>query len=300
MTAALLLGAACGLSLWAAARLASPKAPPLRAALERLHRPPAVPAGHVDLADGGGSPVTGWLGRRVAALTSVTGLRLTPRAGELALAGRTAEQHLGAKALLGLVGALLPPVWAALVAVAGVRVPAWAVLAASVAVAAGLFALPDYQLRGDAARRRAEFTTALGSFLDLTVISLAGGSGVESALRDAAGVGDSWAFGRLRAALDAAPLLGQASWTALDRLGDELGVPALRELAASVSLAGTEGARVRGSLAAKAAALRGRQLADAETAAQTATEAMAVPTVLLLTGFLILLGYPALDALTSL
>ena len=53
-------------------------------------------------------------------------------------------------------------------------------------------------------------------------------------------------------------------------------------LAASVSLAGTEGAKVRQSLAAKAAALRTHQLTDAEGSAQAATERMSLPVVLLM------------------
>ena len=68
----------------------------------------------------------------------------------------------------------------------------------------------------------------------------------------------------------------------------------LTELAASITLAGTEGAKVRASLTAKAAAIRARQLADAETTAQAATERMSLPLVILFAGFLALIGYPAL------
>jgi uncharacterized membrane protein len=64
-------------------------------------------------------------------------------------------------------------------------------------------------------------------------------------------------------------------------------------LAASVSLAGSEGAKIRASLAAKAHALRARQLADAEAHAQSATERMSLPVVLLFGAFLLFLGYPA-------
>ena len=76
-------------------------------------------------------------------------------------------------------------------------------------------------------------------------------------------------------------------------LGSELGISELTELAASVTLAGTEGAKVRASLTAKAAALRTRQLTDAEATAQAATERMSLPVVLLFGGFLLLIGFPA-------
>jgi tight adherence protein C len=67
-------------------------------------------------------------------------------------------------------------------------------------------------------------------------------------------------------------------------------------LAASIGLAGTEGARVRASLQARAVALRGRQLADAEAAAESATERMSLPVVTMATGFLLFIGYPAAHA----
>jgi hypothetical protein len=66
-------------------------------------------------------------------------------------------------------------------------------------------------------------------------------------------------------------------------------------LAASVSLAGTEGAKVRASLAAKAGSLRTHELAEAETEDQAATERMSLPVVLLLAGFLLFIGFPAVE-----
>jgi tight adherence protein C len=76
-------------------------------------------------------------------------------------------------------------------------------------------------------------------------------------------------------------------------------VPELTELAASLSLAGTEGARVRESLAVKATSLRDHALAEAEADAQSTTEKMAVPVVMLFLGFLLLIGYPAASAIMS-
>ena len=131
-------------------------------------------------------------------------------------------------------------------------------------------------------------------FPELVVITLAGGGGVQSALHDSAQVGQGWAYGQLQTALSSASRSG-TPWTALGRLGEELGVDELGELAASLSLAGTEGARVRESLAAKAGSLRSHELASAESAAESASEKMAFPTVMLFVGFLVFLGYPAVD-----
>ena len=107
--------------------------------------------------------------------------------------------------------------------------------------------------------------------------------------------GQGWAFGELRHALAEARLLGEAPWAGLDRLGTELDISELNELAASVGLAGDEGARVRRSIAAKARTIRIRGLADAESVAHAASERMSLPIVLLMVGFVIFLGYPAVN-----
>jgi len=121
------------------------------------------------------------------------------------------------------------------------------------------------------------------------------GGGIETALGDAASIGNSWAFSYLRRGLDGARRARETPWAALGRLGQELGIGELSELAASVALAGTEGAKVRASLAAKAASLRTHELAEAETADQAATERMSLPIVMLFAGFLFFIGFPAVE-----
>jgi Flp pilus assembly protein TadB len=144
-----------------------------------------------------------------------------------------------------------------------------------------------------AVERRRGFRHALGCFLDLVAVRLAGGAGVEGALNDSATSGLGWAFGEIRQALAQARLMGEAPWAGLDRLGNDLAISELSELAASVALAGDEGARVRTSISAKARSIRLRGLADAESSAQAASERMSLPIVLLMLGFVIFLGYPA-------
>ena len=56
-----------------------------------------------------------------------------------------------------------------------------------------------------------------------------------------------------------------------------------------------KGAKVRASLAAKAASLRTHELAEAETADQAATERMSLPIVMLFAGFLFFIGFPAVE-----
>jgi Flp pilus assembly protein TadB len=214
---------------------------------------------------------------------------------DLAILGRSAERHLAEKVTLALIGLLFAPAVAVLLLLGGAHLPVAVPLWASLIFSVVGFVLPDLGIHADAARRRRDFRHALSSFLDLVVVALAGGGGVETALGDAAGVGSGWAFAYLRRALDQARLALQTPWAALGQLGQELGVGELSELAASVALAGTEGAKVRASLAAKAASLRTHELAEAETADQATTERMSLPVVLLFAGFLLFLGYPAVE-----
>jgi Flp pilus assembly protein TadB len=212
---------------------------------------------------------------------------------------RPIEQHLADKVVGATAGFLLPWTWWSIGVAVGINITPGvvAVLAAGLGVAG--FLLPDLTLRAEAAKQRREFTQALGAFLDLVVIALAGGAGIESALDDAASIGRSRPFSRIRETLDAARLRSDSPWEALGTLGQRTGVSELVELGATVSLAGTEGSRVRQSLTAKAAAMRDRDLAEEEARAQSATERMAVPTVMLMAGFILLVGYPAVRAVTN-
>ena len=153
--------------------------------------------------------------------------------------------------------------------------------------------IPFVVLYREAAERRRHFRAVVGSFVDLVVLGLAGGVGIEGALQSAAAASSDWASVRIRRALALAQDSGEPSWSSLARLGDHLGVPELTELAATIRLAGTEGARVRRSLSARASALRRHVQAEAETEANTVTERLFLPGALLLVGFLLFVGYPA-------
>jgi len=295
MILALVCGAGVGAGLWLIVRGLYPPRPSLAQALAQLKRLPEPAPVLTSESDGG---LAARLGRPAAdALTRAGAGWLLPASvrRDLAVLGRSSERHLAEQVTLGLVGLLFVPAIAALLLLGGAHLPLVVPLWASLLFAVAGFLAPDLGIHADAGRRRRDFRHALSSFLDLVVVALAGGGGVETALADAASVGSGWAFALLRRALDQARLVRQTPWAALGRLGQELGVGELSELAASVALAGTEGARVRASLAAKAASLRTHELAEAETADQAATERMSLPVVLLFAGFLLFLGYPAVQ-----
>src|SRR5262249_48144853 len=246
----------------------------------------------------------GWTaraGRPLAKVLARAGVRVGGRVlPDLPICGRTPQQHLAEKATTALVGLVLPPLLAlALPSVGAGRLPGLVWTGGAVLLALAGFYAPDAGVTTEAAKRRGDARHALSGFLDLTVIGLAGGAGVEQALAQAAGTGRNPTTTAIRRALEQAAVRREPLWVPLDRLGTTLGLAELRELAASLSLAGTEGAKIRASLAAKAAALRIRLLTDIETHAQAATERMSLPLVVMFAGFLLFIAYPALTQVTT-
>lgn len=295
MTAMMLLGVGVGLGLWALVVWLLPPRPTLAELIARLH---AVPKPKPLLAAQEG----GWavrLGSPFTALLRSLGLPHRSIEKDLAVAERTADTHLAEKAALGLMGLLLPAT-VQLVLTLGSRTAPWPLpVGGALALAVGGFVLPDMTVRAEARRRREAFRHALSSYLNLIHILLAGGAGVDAALHDAAGTGQGWAFQQLRRALNTARLTRSSPWTTLGQLGDELEISELTELAAALSLAGTEGSKIRASLAAKAAAMRHRDGSEAEGQANSATERMALPGMLMAFGFVIFVFYPALTQITD-
>jgi len=286
MTAAVLLGALAGCGVMLLATGVLPSRIPLGIALDRLDAQPGT---------GDGPSEAWWVMLLGAPLVDSAVGRLATRSlrQDLRVIGRSRAEHIARSLALVVVALLWAPVTFAIMALGGVTVswvlPVWM----SLVLAIVALAVPTLAARSEAAERRSSFRHALGCFLDLVAVRLAGGAGVDSALAGSAAAGEGWAFAELRQALTGARLRGEPSWNGLATLGDEIGVPELQELAASAGLAGDEGARVRVSIAAKARSIRTRGLADAEGAAQAASERMSLPVVLLMTGFIVFLGYPA-------
>jgi Flp pilus assembly protein TadB len=292
MTAAVLTGAlaAWGISLVVTGLV--PARVSLGDALERLDAPATV-------ADD--SPAQWWVRLLGVPLvdTRFGQAWLRPASRDLRVIGRSAAEHLARTVALVAVALLWAPATFGLIALGGVDVTWVLPLWVSIVLGAVALVVPALEVRAEAAERRRSFRHALGCFLDLVAVRLAGGAGVDSALAGSAAAGGGWAFAELRQALTDARLRGEPSWNGLAHLGEAIGVGELQELAASAGLAGDEGARVRVSIAAKARAIRMRGLADAEGAAQSASERMSLPVVLLMTGFIVFLGYPAVAAVLN-
>ncbi len=94
--------------------------------------------------------------------------------------------------------------------------------------------------------------------------------------------------------MEQARLAGTPPWETLAAVAGEIGVDDLADLADILAAAGDDGAAVYDALTAKAASLRSRQLAAAKAAANTASEKLTLPGVLLCFGFLLLVCYPGI------
>ncbi len=229
-----------------------------------------------------------WLGRFESSPLDTPRLR-----SDLAVTGWSAQQLIGETVVGACASALVVPVGSLLLDAAGVTVPFAlpAIAALGMALAGGLVPYVTLKKKAEEARRR--FRRALATFLELVSLAMAGAMGIEGALDGVAALSDDPAFTLISARIHQARVAGLPPWHALGALGEEIGVAELTEVSTNLALAGSEGAKVRDTLSSKAGTLRRREMADAESEANATTEKMFLPGVLLLTGFMIFVGYPA-------
>ena len=88
------------------------------------------------------------------------------------------ESFLATKVVLGLFGFLLGPLVLVLATVTGISVPFAIPLWFGLVIGAAFFMLPDLEVKKKADQRRKDFRHAVGAFLDLVSMNLAGGRGV--------------------------------------------------------------------------------------------------------------------------
>jgi Flp pilus assembly protein TadB len=223
-------------------------------------------------------------------VTTANGRR--QQAQDLAVTDRGIERHAVVIATAMMLGVIAPVALVGLMSTIGWHLPAETGVALAAIGAATGIAIPTMQLRRAASRARERFLRALSCWLELVALAQAGGMGVESALEAAGRISPDPAFARIRQVLERARHSGTTPWAEMGRLGGEIGIDELDELAASLGLAGMEGARIRSSLKAKATSLRRRQMSDAQSRANSMTERLFLPSIILMVGFMVFLLYP--------
>lgn len=249
------------------------------------------PVSEPDLADGG--KLSDRLGRW-AIKTLPRGVWGSPPSQELALLRIPVARFYGEKLLFAFVGLIIPPFLTTIFGLRGWWLPFLLPTGAALALAVGMFFLPDYNVRDDARKARIEFARALGAWTDLVALERNAGSGPKQAMQVAAEVGDSWVFRRLREELALSGWTGEPPWDALRRLSHELGLPELSDVADIVRLGGEQGAQIYGQLRARSASMRSAMLTDELAEANAIGEKMSIPMSVLGVIFLVILVAPAL------
>jgi tight adherence protein C len=252
-------------------------------------RPPRV--------DGRESQIGRRIGAGIARFCAEQGWEFGSLRANLSLVGKSFESYLATKLLLAIFGLLVGPLLLTVLSLGGIQLPFAVPLWAGLALAAVFFFLPDLELKQKVDKRRRDFRHAIGAFLDLVAMNLAGGRGVPEALMSASEIGSGWAMWRIRDALTNARIIGQTPWQALGALGEEVRIDELRDLSAALSLVAEDGAKVRESLATRAASLRRRELAELQGQAGERSQSMLVAQMLLAVAFLVFLVYPAVRTL---
>lgn len=299
MTLAMITGAMVGLGCYLLVRMLVRPPVNVRSTIARID---AGRSGH-----GGGATVSAagervlggvdrarqTLGQRLEAEANARGWAFGRLRRDLAVMNQPFAAMLATKVFFALGALFFIPFALLMSSLLGFAPPGATPAIVTVAAAVFAFFLPDLALRQEAEDRRRDFRHVVGSFLDLVAMNLAGGRGLPEALMTASTIGDHWAMARIRQALANARLIGITPWDAMARLGDELGVEELRDLASALALAGDEGAKIRASLLARAASLRRKELADVEGKAGERSQSMLVAQLVMCAAFMLFLGYPA-------
>ncbi len=296
MAAVIVLGVLAGGGLCLAYTALVPARPTLAATITAVTTiaPPPPPAPVA------GVPVRGI----VAPLARALHRHGLPRRGitaDLTICDREPVAFLSTQLLVALAAGFGPALpLAAATSVLGTpswALPLWALLLGAAAGAA----IMQVRLHAAAEVRRAQLRAALSVMLDLTVVAISGGAGVEQALAVATHprLRGGWALRQLRTAITAAGHAGVTSWQTFTDLGTATGVTQLVDLAAAVALTGSEGAHIRDSLAARAETLRARQAAELKAAARSTTQRMILPLMVIGAGYVLFLIFPAIYAVTT-
>jgi hypothetical protein len=282
---------AAGLVLAVAA--VRPGAPKLSLVLAQLNHEAPVEAAVFAAQGPTSAPVPWWRALLPAGVMALAQRYLGAASQDLNILGICGAELAGRKAALALGGLLGPPVLFAVLLVAGVDLPALLPAVLSVGLCALGWVIPSRQVGERAALAREEFLAALTAFLALVGLERQARGSPTEALEEASRISGAWPFVMIHTELLRAELAGQPPWDGLRDLGRRVGVEQLTNLADIVAAA-ADGAAVFETLLAEARNLRNAELSDQQERAGVAGEQLTLPAIVLATGFMMLVLYPAL------
>ena len=141
---------------------------------------------------------------------------------------------------------------------------------------------------------RVDLRHQLSAYLDMMTMLLAGNTGHEGALRQAAEAGDGLLFRELRRRMREVSTTGRSLVEALSIVAADFDLAELEQVASAATLSAAEGSPVAKTLAAKCSTLRSTLAADDEARARVRNDKVTPPLVGMAVLFMALLIYPAL------
>ena len=264
--------------------------PSLRRAMAHLHRPGAVaPAAPSEPSD---------VLAIVGAFVDRNGASTWTRAWRqpLRLVGRRVETHVGHLVLAAFGGLVVPAMALGVAQLLGVvSLGVWIPAGLSIACAIVAPLLVHSATLATSEEVAVDLRHQLGAYLDMVTMLLAGNTGYEGALDQAARAGDGLLFRELRRAMREADTAGHSLVRALEQVAHDYGIVELEQVAATAALSAAEGAPVARSLAAKCATLRSTLAAEQEADARVRNDKVTPPLVAMALLFMALIIYPALN-----
>jgi tight adherence protein C len=220
-------------------------------------------------------PVSGQSERLGAFLYRVVPIPLSNgQRGALRLQDKSIPEFYADKAVMAIIGALLPGLVGAAFAYLTGHLSVIPALAAVVGGAIGFF-VPDLALRRTTARVQSGATEALLVYIDLVTLERLTNASATQALQNAAALSDVPLFVQIRTALERAQLEQQSPYAELRRLSDQLKLPELSDIADVMQLDET-GAALSGTLRARVRELRDAHLTREHIKASAAAEGMTI------------------------
>jgi tight adherence protein C len=192
----------------------------------------------------------------------------------LRLQGKSIAEFYADKAVMAIVGAVLPALAGAAFAYLTGQLSAIPAVAVLVGGVIGFF-VPDLLLRRSTANVRTGAAEALLVYIDLVTLERLTNASATQALHSAAALSDVPLFVQIRTALERARLEQQSPYAELRRLSDQLKLPELADIADVMQLDET-GASLSGTLRARVRELRDAHLTREQIKASAAAEGMTI------------------------
>ncbi len=276
LAVAIAAGAVTGFGLFLLAAQFAPATPAVGPALRRLHPPTAAPTT-------GPAPDS----------------RLPKPDADLAILGKTYDQHVMSLVLSAVVVLVLPVLITLIAFILGFRFPITIPIALTIVLSGGAVLLAHQDMRAKARVARAEFVRAMCTYATLTAHQVRSGHGAVEAMERSASVCHGWPYQRMRTALLTAQLQMRPPWDELKALALEINVVELASFADIMRSAGSDGAQVYQTLRAQASSLRDQIRVRALETAKTRTSKLDIPSTMLVLVLLVLVGYPLMANLLN-